>query len=287
MKRRILDLLRRVWMIGPLEKALVELTIGKTFGVPVTRLPPNHYQYRKGTIRRVERDGIRYELDLHDMVDWYIYFGFREPARQRVYKAVNTGDVVIDVGANVGDTSLHFAKLVGARGKVHAFEPHPVTFQRFKKNAELNELPNLVLNPVGLGSANATFTMRSVDEGNQGMNQISRSAPGSGDLEIIVTTLDEYADRNAMDRMDLIKIDVEGFEYDALLGSRRSLERWHPVLFIELDEHNLMTQGSDPVKLVRFLEELGYQLEHAETGEAVTSLTDLRGCHFDLLARVR
>ena len=86
------------------------MTIGKEFGKAITKFPPNHYQYKTGTIRRVERDGIQYELDLSDLVDWYIYFGFKEPSRMILYKLVKDGSIIMDIGANVGVWSYWLSK---------------------------------------------------------------------------------------------------------------------------------------------------------------------------------
>ena len=148
----VLNILRLFWKIPFLEQLLVNMTIGKEFGKSITKFPPNHYQYKTGTIRRVERDGIQYELDLSDLVDWYIYFGFKEPSRMHLYELVKEGSIIMDIGANVGDISMHFAKYTGEKGQVHSFEPDPMNFARITKNLSLNNFKNIQLNNLGMGS---------------------------------------------------------------------------------------------------------------------------------------
>jgi len=179
-RRALIDGLRSVWRFRPLEEFLVTITRGRRFGTMVTKLPPNHYQYPRDTNSIAIRDGIRYSLDLSDLVDWYIYFGFWEEARVAFYAKVRAGDTVFDVGANVGDVTLHMAQLVGARGAVHSFEPDPANFRRLRQNASMNQFTNVFLNQNGLGDAPGAFNLSTVDEGNRGMNRILAGPGGSG-----------------------------------------------------------------------------------------------------------
>lgn len=286
MRRKLLDALRSIFKIRALEKLLVQLTKNKLFGSPITKLPPNHYQYSKGSYRKANRNGIYYQLDLSDTVDWYIYYGFKEESRQAFYKLMLTGDHIVDIGANVGDVSLNAAKICGENGKVHAFEPDPINYQRLQNNLRLNHFTNIQTHQLGLGDNVGTFVMRRVSDGNQGMNRIVNHPPGGkATIEIEVTTLDNFFEKNGIERVDLIKIDVEGFEYKVLKGAEKTLNRFQPVLFIELDDQNLSEQGSSAKELVQFLEEKGYELTHAEKNKKVTSETDFKNCHYDIVGK--
>lgn len=286
LKQKVLDTLRLIWKLGLFEKMLVDLTKGKVFGLPVTKFPPNHYQYSEGTIRRCERDGINYELDLSDMVDWYIYFGFREPSREKLYELVEEGNVVFDVGANVGDVAMHAAKRVGDRGKIYAFEPDQTNIGRITKNLEQNSFDNIVLNKVGLGDEEGSFSLYSVEPGNRGMNRILPSEDGVSESSYIqVTTMDRYVEEHKIDSINLIKIDVEGYEFKVLKGGISTLKRFSPLLFIELDDRNLRYQGSCAAKLVSFLIENGYEVWRADGDDRVEVGMDFTECHFDIIAR--
>jgi len=286
MKRKILDILRLIWKIRPLEKMLVMLTRGKPFGTLVTKLPANHYQYKKATFRLVKRHNINYHLDLSDLIDWYIYFGFKEASRQSLYSLVKNGENIIDVGANVGDVSLHLANMVGPSGNVFSFEPDPINYRRMKKNLSLNEFSNITLNRLGLGNKSGNYRIYNVDERNQGMNRILDSSNKyEKSSEIRVITLDEYVEENCIDRVDLIKIDVEGFEFKVLNGSVRTIDAFCPKLFIELDDQNLIDQGSSAKILVQLLQRKGYQLFHSETNKLIMEETDFTNCHFDIIGK--
>jgi FkbM family methyltransferase len=286
MKRQLLDIFRLLWKIKPFEDFLVSMTRDKVFGSPVTKFPPNHYQYPKGTIRNVNRNGINYHLDLSDSIDWYIYYGFRETSRQSLYELIREGDHIVDVGANVGEITLNAAKITGAKGRINAFEPDPCNFKRMKENLSLNNFYNIRPQLVGLGDKTGMFPLCYINERNQGMNRILNSPPDQQKItEIEVITLDKFAMENHITKLDLIKIDVEGFEYKVLKGAEDTLNKFHPTLFIELDEKNLVDQGNSAKQLVEFLENKGYTLSHAETKEKITQISDFRNCHYDIIGR--
>ncbi len=286
MKRRILDLMRLIWKIPILERYLVKLTIDQPFGSLVTKLPPNHYQYTKNSIRKATRHGIKYKLDLSDIVDWFIYFGFQELSRQKLYDLMKADQTIIDIGANIGDVSLHAAQFVGQTGNVHSFEPDPTNYKRFETNLDLNLFSNIHKNKVGLGDKAGTYNIANIDSGNQGMNRIvHEESSNSKTQQIQVSTLDSYVLEKKLDKVDLIKIDVEGFEYNVLKGSKTVIDTFHPTFFIELDDDNLIEQGSSANKLVKLLEDGGYEVFHAETNRKISSETNFSHCHYDIIAK--
>jgi len=286
LKKIIINTIREIWKIRFLENILVKITTNKIYGTSITKTPPNHYQYKTGSIRQTQKDGINYELDISDIMDWYIYFGFREPARLKLYDLISEGDIVFDVGANIGDTTLHFAKIIGDNAKVHSFEPDPINHNSIQKNISLNNFKNIILNKIGLGNVKGSFKIHTLDQKNKGMNRIvSDSEDVKNSREIQVTTINEYVKENNIQKLDLIKIDVEGYEFNVLKGSVEVLNRFHPKLFIELDDENLKAQGSSAKKLVMFLLDIGYDIFQAETDEKITSEIDFSHCHYDIVAK--
>lgn len=261
------------------------LTRGKLYGTPVTKIIPNHYQYPPGSVRQVVRDGIHYRLDISDMIDWFIYFGFRENSRIELYKLIGKGQVFVDVGANIGDVTMHAAQLLGGNGKVIALEPDPLNYQRLTANLSLNKFENILAVNQGAGKVAGDYIIHSVEKGNAGMNRIlpANDARGEG-RQITVTTLDRLIQELSLVKVDLIKIDTEGFEMNVLAGARNSIERFLPAFFIEIDDDNLRHQGSDAKELVGFLARYGYTFRNAENGKTVSPETDFAGCHFDLIA---
>lgn len=141
-------------------------------------------------------------------------------------KHLRSGDIFIDVGANVGYISAVAASCVGERGEVHAFEPLSECFQRLELLRDKNKDYRFVLNPAAVGDQ-AKVTDIHVD-----MNQQSRCASAvmsSADHEqrsVNMIRLDEYVliHINDISRIRMVKIDVEGFEFSVLKGMRALLE---------------------------------------------------------------
>src|SRR6266849_10947294 len=96
------------------------------------------HHYRKSVVKMV--DGIRYELNLNELIDSSFYYlgAFEPDSVSAIKKLIKQGDIVLDVGANVGCHALLFSKLAGPEGRVIAFEPTAWAFQKLKRNRELN-----------------------------------------------------------------------------------------------------------------------------------------------------
>jgi len=88
-------------------------------------------------------------------------------------------------------------------------------------------------------------------------------------------------------RIDLIKIDVEGFEMSVLLGARQTIERFRPKLFIELRDGFLRENGGSAMALVQWLLRLPYSVIHASSGAPIEADTDLSGCAIDIICLPR
>lgn len=278
MKTSILNLFRNLFKIGALEQWLVKRTIGKPAAATVCKMAPNHYQYKPGTMRHAHRNGFNFELDLNDLVDWHIYYGIRDQGRDALSALAKDGHTVADIGTNVGEVSLVLSKVVGQAGKVISFEPDPTNYGRFEKNLSLNDQGNIDPRNIGLGAEPGTLKLQ-VNTDNRGNNTISET----GNVSIQISTLDH--ELAGEERLDLVKIDVEGFEHEVIKGGRHVISKFLPVLFIEIDDGNLLAQGSSPAALFKELEGLGYRLTHAETGKELRATSDLSGCHFDVICR--
>lgn len=273
----MLDAIRQLFTKPPLEDILVRTLSGVRYGGFWSRFIPAPHLYPHGSMRRATRDGISYELDLSCMMPWYVYWGFSELQRDRLYSLVKPGDIVLDVGTNIGETLLHFARLVGDGGRVYGFEPDEVNFANVQKNIALNSFQNLSVFNLGAADEKATVKLFRVDPHNLGMNRIL-AADEAGQFDDFTTietdTIDNVVAANNISRVDLIKIDIEGYEMHALRGARKLLEAFHPTLFIEVGYTRLLAHGTSPTEMVNFLRELGYSIFHAETDDAVDETYD-------------
>lgn len=279
----IKDFIRSVLKISFLEKTLVRYNADRTYGTGLTKLTPNHYSYSPSSIRKVKRHGINYELIISDIVDWSIYFGFKEIEKEKLLRLDPAPKTIIDVGANMGEISLRFAQQF-PNARILSFEPHPVTFKKLKTNWNKNAFKNITLLNLGLGSQTGEVYFEERSNGNLGMNRVTADREKSAH-QIHITTLDLFFQENNLSDASIIKIDVEGYEHEVLKGARNLLNQYKPLLFIELDNDNLIEQGSSATALVQFIQSFGYCIEHAESGERITEKSNLEKSHFDIICR--
>ncbi len=271
-KTKILDSIRKMFTAPPLEGAMLSMVRGVKYGGFGSRFIPGPHLYPHGSLRLAERDGIKFELDLSCLMQWYVYWDFKEKQRDRLYSLVKLGDIVFDVGTNIGETLLHFGKLAGSEGFVYGFEPDGENFKKVQRNIGLNEANNLHVFNLGVSDKTETVRLYRVDPNNLGMNRIlsDTEAARFEDFTTIETdTLDNIIKENNIERVDVMKIDIEGYEMHALRGAADLLAKFHPKLFIEVGYTRLIKNGTSPTEMIEYLESFGYKVFHAETDEVV------------------
>ncbi len=175
---------------------------------------------------------------------------------------VKPGDFVADVGANVGAITLALAKQVGPDGCVTSFEPGPPFFEKLRQNLRLNPECEKVVRPQPLGVSS------SVGELHWGEDVVF---PGNAHLlgkrgtKVPVTTLDHFFG-DSLERLDFVKIDVEGMEWEVLKGAEQTLRKHKPVILYETFlPFEQMTSGDIRKRAADFLTGLGYELYHADS----------------------
>lgn len=248
-----------------------------------SHLRPDIHMYQRPEIRRVKRHGILLDVDLSDYVQWLIFHDVEASLRRRLFGLLRPGDVAIDVGSNIGEILLGMAKSVGPLGRAIGFEANPATYERCQRNLGLNPFTWTEVRPIGLGDMEGELSFGRRDSGNSGADAFMPA--GEGTLQVRVARLDRMAKDLNLPRVDLIKIDVEGFETNVVRGAENVIRLHKPALFIEVCDDNLIAQDSSAAELVGLLEDLGYSIAKAETGEAVSRHQDFRGCFFDIICR--
>jgi FkbM family methyltransferase len=173
------------------------------------------------------------------------------------------GDMVfVDVGANLGEYSLFAAKRL-SNGRVLSFEPLPSTRSLLNHNIALNEIKNIEVFPIGLSSRNETMAIHEFDDVHEGLatfypgDRSSRTA-----LRVQLKKLDDIVLGSALKRVDFVKIDIEGGELNALQGSRVTIERYHPVFMIEINEITYRSAGYSVADVCNFFGEFNYLPYH-------------------------
>jgi FkbM family methyltransferase len=186
-----------------------------------------------------------------------------------------SGRIVYDVGAFHGLLTLFFASRAKA---VVCFEPNTQNHKRLMENLLLNGIKNVQVRKAGVGSQRETRAMvasplmpggASVDE--KAVEGLLRSGERTVAEEISIVTLDEEIPQASLPAPDFIKIDIEGWEIEALRGARNTLELHKPVLFLEMHGETLREKRRKVAEIVDFLWEIHYRrISHIETGAAIT-----------------
>lgn len=222
----------------------------------------------KGKWLAVDRGGVRFGLNVDSELEWQVlaYGGFDLGLLEYLGKWLKPGAVFMDVGANVGCVCLPAAAWVGSGGRVLAIEADPTVFERLQFNAALNGQPQWRGINIALGSAPSTMTFhRGANTGAFGQAVGSLYASdwheGGTTFDVSVDTLDRLLETESVDRVDVIKIDVEGAEMDVLKGGMAALRKYHPVLCLEVCEHTYTSAGWGPQDLFDLLSPLGYSFE--------------------------
>jgi FkbM family methyltransferase len=208
----------------------------------------------------VKRRGILFDLDPIDLLQRSIYYlGVYEPWETRyLERTVKPGWVVVDAGANIGYYTLIFARLVGGEGCVLAFEPAGSRYRALIKNIALNGVANVRAFRVALADQLGECSIVQPHGANLGNFRLARQDEW-GQEKAPLTTLDHMVSSQHLDRLDLIKVDIEGAEIRFLHGGRESIARFLPTIMIELNTSALGQSGSSPEDVIAFLRDFGYR----------------------------
>lgn len=211
-------------------------------GIQTTINYYNRFTVEVDTSYPIERDMITGEYD--------------PPVTRAMERLISTGDIVIDIGANIGALSLVASSLVGDTGKVISIEPGPLTHDRFNRTIQSNNIQNIILIQIGISDSEGEL-MWNMDPDNLGNASLSLSAQG---VRVPVTTLDKLLSEHSLSKIDVIKIDVEGMELQVFQGSLLTLEHFKPSLIFETMDAWKTAKGPGYFdEIGRLLSGLGYK----------------------------
>jgi len=194
---------------------------------------------------------------------WKGYYNDRlVPVLDRLLLA---GDTVLDVGANVGEVSLLSARRVGPSGRVIAFEPVDAIADALQANVDRNHLPQVEVHRLGLGDVAGSFDLYASyghapgAELNLGMGSLHGDPSVDRRIQSVeVRPLDVLVPSLALQRIDFLKVDIEGAELACLRGAAETIVRFRPVIAVEVQIQSAAAAGHDGAELLGYLEELGY-----------------------------
>jgi len=205
-----------------------------------------------------------------ESIGWAIYSRgiYEMPLTEALWRLAQPGDIVVDGGANIGYATSILGARVGPRGKVHSFEPDPRSFGELQRNVaeweQRGQRGGFVLHASALGARSGTAILQvpASFEWNGGRARIESAAAeedaiseldrGITKLQVKLVTLDEVFSQG--ENVSVVKLDVEGFELDALMGMEQMMRehRIRYVVFEELRDY--------PAPTHHFLRDLGYSV---------------------------
>jgi len=214
----------QAWLPWSLRQRLVRL-----FRHP-DRTPPTPFA--------VDFFGATYRGRLNVLIDSHVYFFGAYSVQelrllQRLLALRGPGAVFVDVGANVGHHTLFMSRHAA---QVHSFEPWPFVADRIREKLELNRITNVTVHPVGLGTQDASLDFYASTTGNTGTGSFSAEHAAGRNRPVgkmNIAAGDAYFERAGIRRIDLMKIDVEGWEPYVIQGLRNALHRTRPIIFME------------------------------------------------------
>lgn len=187
------------------------------------------------------------------------------------------GMTVFDVGAHVGKFTLLFMRCVGQEGQVHAFEASQSTFTKLTKAFQSESNPNFILNHKAVADKEGCLKIHVYDEKHSSWNSIANrplskygiNVQPSHIEEVESVTIDGYCQRHNISKIDLLKIDVEGAEYQVLLGARHMLESQRIGCCVFEFGATTFDMGNDPNKIEAYVEHMGYEIRNVVKGEPI------------------
>lgn len=212
----------------------------------------------RGVIKKTTYFGASFNLHIDDWIQENIYFTQDYEHAELTYLSqhLKADDVFVDIGANIGVYSLIASKLLAAKGKVISFEASAKNYDRLQEHLSLNKAENIKAHHLAIAEKEKEITLYyDAQEANIGMISAYANSNEIGE-KIKAVALDDFLPNQ---KVDFIKLDIEGGEYDALKGMQKLLQKQNPTLLIEIEEDIIAKTEYTVEDLINFLKELGYQ----------------------------
>jgi FkbM family methyltransferase len=225
------------------------------------------------------KGGLTYELDLSEGIDlaMYLFGGFEPSTRAALAKCVRPGMTALDIGANVGSHTLHLANLVGANGRVYAFEPTDFAYAKLVRNLSLNPIlaRRVVTQQCFLTSTNADEMPQEIWSSwplaaGRDLHPVHLGAKKST-AGARARTLDSILADDGNPAVDVVKMDVDGAECAVLSGASRTMSINKPIFVMEWTPYTLQEHGRSFEEMMSFFVPLGYRFFHQATGRELPS----------------
>ncbi len=186
-----------------------------------------------------------------------------------VKNSVHPGQTIVDVGASIGIYTIFFAKMVGEKGKVYAFEPEPNNFELLKKNITINGFKNVILENKAVSDISGTVKMEVAD--NIANHRITKNFSGpTFDIESV--SIDDYF-KDKVPKIDLLKIDAEGYDGYVISGGIKTITKNSSMkILMEFHTKFMKEAGIEPLNLFKILSNLKLKITDLKNNKCVDEL---------------
>ena len=218
------------------------------------------FGFARGGKRLIDAFGFQFELETGECVDSKVIFYPQIYDRREFHQVeslLNAGDVFVDIGANIGIYSILASRWVGPEGRVIAFEADPYNYQKFSRNIALNGIGNISAINKGVSDTVETAMLHVDTDGNRGGNSFLAQG-GEGAVRVDCMPLSDLLKKEGLQRVQGMKIDVEGYEYKILKKYFDDIEREDYPKFILFEYVSEMSTGDTKA----LLSEFGYQIRN-------------------------
>ena len=201
---------------------------------------------------------------------------YEQEDSEMLYKLVSENDTIFDIGANIGWYSNHLSKKL-PNSTIYAFEPIPETFAQVKRNTELNQSKNIILNNVALSDKIQTLTFfysPTVTGASSSVNITENDSMVK--LECQTNTIDHFVKEKNITKLDFIKCDVEGAEFMVYKGGAETFAKHTPIIFTEMLRKWAAKFDYHPNDIIDFFKQFGYNCYTSHDGKlkAIDKVTE-------------
>lgn len=229
--------------------------------------------------KTIKRGGVTYEVDLSEGIELslYLFGSFQKHITKNAFLTIKDNFTIIDIGANVGLMTLQFAKLV-PNGKVYSFEPTFYALERLKKNLALN--PEISKN---VSVINSFVSEKSSDNPNiiafsswkvngekdENNHPVHLGTPKATE-GVPAISLDDFTSTHQIEKIDFIKIDTDGHEYEVFKGAKHAIAKYRPKIIFEIGLYVMDEKNISFDFYFNYFKDLNYKLYDTKTDVEIT-----------------
>ena len=225
--------------------------------------PPESFSYSDEILFRYSKN-LKCIASLSSYLErrWLMLGGYNPEDELFLSSLIGTNSIVFDCGANVGMYTLRFAEKA-KKGKVFAFEPSSDPRHKLLRNIKINNFSDRVFPyPMGVSdkTGEAIFNIPDSNSSNKGNATLFSSFPEGNTERIILTTIDDFVEKEKIRRLDLIRLDVQGGEWLALVGAKKSIKTFRPNLSLRFNAKLAKAADTNINSLVEFAQKNSYSI---------------------------